>query len=169
MFTKENNMENLITKIAKLFADVDAKSFEAIKDNLKAAIDDLNDYWSRTDNPSGTLHDIMTNRCIDRDIVGQIRYRFANYDKQTAFAAVLEMVNKPVIQKQEKRNYRIAKKLFDKGITDISENFEIIYGNDFVGEWVIGDNLVSLKVIFAGGYNIQQLHPRVLVNVKECA
>ena len=72
--------------------------------------------------------------------------------------------------KHEKRNYKIAEKLIKAGVTNIDTiNFKIEYGNDFTGSWIIDGHKVTIKVIFAGGYNIQCLHNRVLCNVKKVA
>ena len=46
------------------------------------------------------------------------------------------------------------------------DNQEIVWGGDFETKWRVEDLMVSLKVIFAGGHNIQRFHPRILVNVK---
>ena len=74
---------------------------------------------------------------------------------------------KPTLAKQEKRNFRIANKLFAKGIEEFDlDNQEIVWGGDFETKWKVEDLMVSLKVIFAGGHNIQRFHPRILVNVR---
>lgn len=68
----------------------------------------------------------------------------------------------------EARNARIHKKMADAGIKNIdADNFEIVWGEDFEGFWVIDGFNVRINVIWAGGYNIQRLHHRVLVNVKK--
>ena len=64
------------------------------------------------------------------------------------------------------RNQRILNKMVKAGITSIDvDDFRVIYGEDFEGCWVIGGHLVSINVIWAGGYNIQALHQRVLVKI----
>jgi len=65
------------------------------------------------------------------------------------------------------RNDRIVRRMEKYGITKIDvDNFKVVYGKDFTGLWIIDGHEVSIKVIWAGGYNIQCLHHRVLVNVK---
>lgn len=68
----------------------------------------------------------------------------------------------------EARNARIHKKMADAGIKSIdADNFEVVYGEAFEGWWVIDGFDVRINVIWAGGYNIQRLHHRVLVKVKK--
>ena len=70
----------------------------------------------------------------------------------------------------EARNERIAKKLNDKGIKNIDlTNVDIIWGNNFETTMNVGNLQITLKVVWAGGWNIQSLHNRVLCNVKEVA
>lgn len=70
----------------------------------------------------------------------------------------------------EARNERIAKKLNDKGIKKIDlTNVKIIWNNNFETNLNVDNLRISLKVVWAGGWNIQSLHNRVLCNVKEVA
>ena len=70
----------------------------------------------------------------------------------------------------EKRNISIAKKLEKAGVTEILSE-EYVYTKDgFNGIFRVntdaGVKRVSIDTIYAGGYNIQCLHLRVLVKVK---
>ena len=66
----------------------------------------------------------------------------------------------------ESRNQRIAQKFEKAGISEIDSNdLVVVYGKDFCGQWIIGGHLVKLDVIWAGGYNIQCLHCRVLCKI----
>ena len=70
----------------------------------------------------------------------------------------------------EKRNASIAKKLEKAGVTEILSE-EYVYTKDgFNGIFRVntdtGVKCVSIDTIYAGGYNIQCLHLRVLVKVK---
>lgn len=75
--------------------------------------------------------------------------------------------SKSLKKTHDARNDRIVRRMEKYGITKIDvDNFKVIYGEDFTGLWIIDGHQVSIKVIWAGGYNIQCLHHRVLVNVK---
>lgn len=84
-----------------------------------------------------------------------------------------EHINRYIVavkKTHEARNARIAGKFTKAGIDSINvDNFKVVYGETFEGVWLIDGYRVSISVIFAGGYNIQKLHQRVLVNVKKQA
>ena len=70
----------------------------------------------------------------------------------------------------EKRNISIAKKLEKAGVTEVLSE-EYVYTKDgFNGIFLVktdtGLKVVTIDTIYAGGYNIQCLHLRVLVKVK---
>lgn len=70
----------------------------------------------------------------------------------------------------DKRNASIAKKLNDAGITAVTSTKVAYNQNGFDGRFVVetdaGQRVVSIDTVFAGGYNIQCAHLRVLVKVK---
>lgn len=72
-----------------------------------------------------------------------------------------------------KRNYRIAQQLERLGVTAVSDS-ECRHSHDgFDGTFLIesdqGRKAVRVNTIVAGGYNIQEMHLRVLVNVRDVA
>jgi formate dehydrogenase maturation protein FdhE len=84
--------------------------------------------------------------------------------------AQIQRAIKKAIAMQDARNYRIAKKLSSKDIKSIDlENVDIVWGNDFETICNIGQYQITLRVIYAGGYAVQELHQRVLCNVKKVA
>lgn len=157
---KLNKIQN---QVARAFAHLDA---QAIKEESEYVLETA-DMVIENSKDWEALKNIMVQRSLDRDLLGHIRYSRANNSLEEANEKILEVALKPTLAKQEKRNYRIAKKLFDKGVHEFDfNNQEIVWGGDFQTNWRVEDLMVSLKVIFAGGHNIQRFHPRILVNVK---
>ena len=81
-----------------------------------------------------------------------------------------EHINRHIVavkKAHEQRNARIVAKFKKAGIESIDvDNFKVVYGQNFEGMWLIDGFRVKIEVILAGGYNIQRLHQRVLVNIK---
>lgn len=88
----------------------------------------------------------------------------------TGSVYVSEFMAKNCAATAKKRNASITAKLVKAGVTEVvSENYT--YTNDgFNGVFNVNTNAgpkrVSIDTIYAGGYNIQCLHLRVLVKVK---
>ena len=82
----------------------------------------------------------------------------------------LEAMKKREVKILEKniasRDARIIKKLADKGIHEIPE-FEAVADTDngFTGYFEVGQYTVNIRIIVAGGYNIQRAHNRILIDI----
>ncbi len=103
------------------------------------------------------------------EAVYQINYAFSKgfqEDARYSEESHIERAIKSLVKTHAARNQRIIRRMTNYGITSIdADDFKVIYGKDFQGCWIIGGHLVSINVIWAGGYNIQSLHQRVLVKV----
>lgn len=85
-------------------------------------------------------------------------------------AGVIEVMDKNTDATIKKRNASIAVKLTKAGVTNVVSS-EFTHSNDgFNGVYVVdtnsGKKKVTIDTVYAGGYNIQCLHLRVLVKIK---
>ena len=153
----------LLEKLTAAFAEADAKSIAAIPEEVKA-----NREWFS--NMTRTLREQfpMTREAPFRfhQELNRIASKQAIEDNSWSFQDHVEREIKRTKRTHENRNKRIAQKFEIAGIADIdSDDLVVIYGTDFCGEWFINNHHVKLSVIWAGGYNIQCLHCRVLCRV----
>ena len=78
----------------------------------------------------------------------------------------LAQVRKNTEGKIAKRNHRIATKLEKVGITELPAGEKMQKSGDgFEGFFNIAGKTVEIRTIIAGGYNVQCIHNRVIVNV----
>lgn len=79
-------------------------------------------------------------------------------------------VEKNAIATAKKRNAAIAKKLDAAGVTEVLETTFTHTNDGFDGVFVVmtdaGRKVVTVNTVYAGGYNVQCLHLRVLTKVK---
>ena len=85
-------------------------------------------------------------------------------------AIIIAHLRKTEAAKVAARNAKIAAKLAKVSeVAEITDVREVRSPDGFTGRWTLGtdagNKVVHLQVILAGGYNIQCLHQRVLVNI----
>lgn len=157
-------MANLIQQIEKAFAESDA---QAIADVPALIVEARQQYRDMKAEYFAIPYAEQGNRQTKMEAIKAVfSAKFRNdFDWGEA-----EHINRHIIavkKTHEARNARIAAKFKKAGIESIDvDNFRVVYGQNFEGMWLIDGYRVTISVIYAGGYNIQRLHQRVLVNVK---
>jgi len=157
----------LLKKLTAAFAEADAKSIAGIPEEVKANREWFRKVYAklREEFPmnSGRANYNRFYSELDR-----IASQQTQEDNNWNFDDHVEREIKRTKRTHANRNKRIAQKFEKAGIADIdSDDLVVIYGEDFCGEWVIDGHRVKLDVIWAGGYNIQCYHCRVLCSVKK--
>lgn len=83
---------------------------------------------------------------------------------------VVEFMEKNSAASIAKRNHKIAAKLAEIGVTAVTSSSYARTDDGFDGFFKVttdqGERAVAITTIYAGGYNIQCLHVRVLVKVR---
>ena len=157
----------LLKQIEAAFSESDAQSLDKLPEAIERQ---RNAYYELKQEISRAFHSHG---------IESYEYRMACKQNRTLFSESFKddygwgrdehivRATKSLKKTHDARNDRIVRRMEKYGIKKIDvDNFKVIYGQDFSGLWIIDGHEVSIKVIWAGGYNIQCLHHRVLVKVK---
>lgn len=163
-----NAIETIVTKLNEVFAEMDAKveadnrvwgiqrrdaikAFKADEDNRKLAMRDQWAYYAK-------LFEVAGGKTWLNMLAGQ---------NDAAVHVIMDKNSKRVAAK---RNASIAAKLVKSEVTEVLETTFTHTNDGFNGTFVVNTNkgrkVVTINTVYAGGYNIQCLHLRVLINVK---
>lgn len=159
-----NAVQEIMNKLDEIFAEMDAKVLESSKKwalERQAAVYE----FLRSDEAKEMK---MQKYQKAFDIAGGKGWYNVIYGNSDEY--ILAFVEKNCAAIVKKRNANIAKKLEKAEVKEVISN-EFSRSNDgFNGVFHVkcdnGVKKVSIESIYAGGYNIQCLHQRVLVKVK---
>lgn len=163
-----NAIEKIMKELDVVFAPMDAKILEASKKWILERQDAINEYrnsdeWKNSRNriEKGLYHKLF-------DIAGGKSWY--NVIEGRNDEMLMEFVEKNCASIAKKRNASIAKKLEKAGVKEVVSQELSISSDGFNGVFYVqcdvGLKKVSIESIYAGGYNIQCLHQRVLCKVK---
>lgn len=155
-------VKSIIASLETFFAEQDAKIADADVAWAMGRVAAIEEFQANTKRVAG---DAWTYYPKLHAIAGGKTWYNMFYGRNAAM--IEEMMRKGAKSTADKRNFKIAKKLTDKGVDEV-KSAEVGYCPDgFRGTFIInGDRKVTIEAILAGGYNIQRLHQRILVNVK---
>lgn len=162
-----NAIDQITTKLEEVFAPMDAKVLEGTQAWAKGRVAAIKEFQASDEYQSirfnawklyGRLHSIAG---------GKTWYNLLSGNSPATIKAFVQKNCKAIA---DRRNASITAKLVKAGVTEvISEEFTST-NDGFNGVFVVntdaGKKKVTIETIYAGGYNIQCLHLRVLVRVK---
>lgn len=157
-------MKTLIEQIAPFFTELDINVRQRQMDWAFARVAAIKKY--KEENRPNRLGDWNYYKGLFDVAGGKTWYLLLNgrTDEQ-----VRDIVNKNIDAMIEKRNQTIVNKLVKHCVTKI-EGVGTIHSDGFEGRYVATTNQgkkgIRIKIIVAGGYNIQCLHQRCLVHVR---
>jgi hypothetical protein len=160
-------INSIMAKLEEIFAEMDAKVLAGSQDWAKGRAEAVREFEANEEN-----------RKLRRSNVwGFYKQVHGLAGGKTWYAVVKqsEQVRSKFVEKNckatvDRRNASIAKKLLKAEVAEVLSN-EFTWTKDgFNGIFRVntdkGEKRVKIETIYAGGYNIQCLHLRVLVNIK---
>lgn len=162
-------LKTIMTELSAKFADMDAKIEE---DSVRWGLERkqaVRDYMHKEEfNKIKTEQGTQAAYAMGFAIAGGKTWYNVFYGRNDEMVA--EFMRKNAKATATKRNASIAKKLEKAGVTELLETTYTDTKDGFNGVYVVntdaGKKVVTIQSIYAGGYNIQCLHQRVLVKVK---
>lgn len=165
-------MIEMINQINNAFADLDKKMHNSAVDFVTGRKEN----WAK-------LYDAKHKELLEQVKTGEIKRithsnimnnwvrNYFGSDKMHSLIrwnkieVILEKIEKETQAKIDRRNAQIIDALSRKEVTEIPEFTLVEYSNGLEGFFDVAGHKVHIRTILAGGYNIQCLHTRTLINI----
>ena len=162
----------MLDQINKAFAELDDKmhvsAIEFVKEKKAnwAELYDAKHTEVYDQVKAGTLHRLRAAEIMRQWLTSYFgSARMHDIIRWNKLDVAIEKAQKDVQAKIDRRNAQIMNALRKKEVTQIPE-FELVeYSNGLEGFFDVAGHKVHIRTILAGGYNIQCLHARTLVNI----
>lgn len=163
-----NAIQEIIEILEPAFAQADEKVLEATQQWARGRKQALVDFKQSDEYQTLRRNQEALYRHMFAICGGKTWYAVFNSNNAVGIEAFVVKNHQAMIQK---RNTMIASKLTKAGVTSVVDGY-IGYTRDgfdgvFCVESAEGQSRITINTIYAGGYNIQCLHMRVLVKIKK--
>lgn len=159
-------IDQIMKQLDTVFAPMDAKILENTQEWAKGRVVAVREFWK-----SDEAKSLYTWRLYDRLFAIAGGKGWYNIFQGNSFEIVAEKVEKNCRMVALKRNANISKKLAKAGVSRVTESTINYCKDGFDGIFLVetdqGPKRVTVSTIYAGGYNVQCLHLRVLTKVKD--
>lgn len=160
-------INTIMEQLNGVFTEMDAKVLENTQAWAKERKQAIREFW-QSDRPKELRgNQWALYRELHEIAGGKTWYKVLH---QTSMESVEKFVTKNCAAVATSRNAGIAKKLIKAEVTEVISNEVSRTADGFNGIFRVNTNagikVVRVQTIYAGGYNIQCLHLRVLVTVK---
>lgn len=161
----QNVIANILNQLNEVFKDMDQRVLEESKKWALERRDAMYDFLKSDEAKAMSSNEKYLKAF---EVAGGKTWYNKFYGNDDA--TILAFIEKNCKAIAEKRNHSISKKLEKAGVTEVVSKELDMTTDGFNGVFVINTNngvkRVFIETVYAGGYNIQCLHLRVLVKVK---
>lgn len=160
-------VQEMMVELEGIFVEMDAKvaaDSQAWAEKKCAALMEFkaSEEYQKLRRDAWTVYPMMFNMCG-----GKTWYQIFSHGYNANVAEFMVKNSKAIA---DRRNAKIANKLIKSGVTEVLSKEYVYSSNGFDGVFRVmtdkGEKRVVINSIYAGGWNIQCFHIRVLVSVK---
>jgi len=159
---KDTAYQSIVNDLSNAMATIDSNRLSVRINNIESMKNRIKEYkLANRDNLRKGIYNPLFILCG-----GKKNYHMYN---DNSITSIIEIITKDHNEKIEARNERIAQKLLPLRIISVSGAIgksDTSFEGQYIAQTDKGEKRIAVRIIFAGGYNIQCYHCRALVSIK---